>query len=133
MVIFTVDELMNDYDDYKVPVVVSTDGSNRYSTGALEHAIKVGREVAVVVESPTIREEDGWWLSMLKASDGLLLMGETPDRAWTNLYRTLGLEWPTDQQGRLVHYNVARFHLEEEGYVLGCAAKMLVPLDWSVN
>lgn len=125
MVVFTIDELMNSFDDYKVVVAQTDDGENRYSTGALEHVLSIGEPVAVVVERPEIRKEDQWWLMMVTASDDLLVTGETPQKAWERLFSMIGEEWPKDPRGTPVHYNEARLRLVDRGHLLGCMAKQL--------
>lgn len=125
MVVFTIDELMNDQDDYKVEVAQTDAGENRYSTGALEHALSVGMDVAVVVERSDFRQEDEWWVNMLNRSDGLILMGPSPDEAWSTFHRVLGLDWPSNSRGEPAHFNEARLMLQDRGFVLGCTAKRL--------
>lgn len=131
MVVFTIDEIMNQYDDYKDPVATTEDGANVYSTGSLEHAILSGERVAVVVERPQIRQEDQWWLQMIIASDDLLVTGETPQRAWERLFSMIGEEWPRDPKDRPLSYNEARLELTQRGHLLGCTAKKIIrPALW---
>lgn len=121
MLVFTVDEIMNDFDDYKTPVTSDAEGA-RYSSGSLEYALAIGERVAVVLERE-VRKSDDWWVGLLSAED-VLVAANTPEEAWKVAFDRLGLPWPRDHRGDL-HYNVARHTLPDHGYGLGCTAKLL--------